>query len=592
MKNLVFLLCLILAGLSVSPAYSQLELANPAAYTYIAALKVRINQVVNTSLALSEERPTAGSIKLRLCVDNAGALKKIEVTESSGKKEIDEITTGFIHRAFPFSPFPAGIKESELWLDLPIFLGKVKDFPVTNSPTTSSDEQPPIAFSKAQAASQLRLEGYIRIGLGNYQPTKIAKEQVELALLKIKETERNLYPTFSGEYKTSEGKTLTDPYEALSYGAEAEQLLLGLNQVFDSIKREKIGLQMANKNYLRLEHEVRYNVTKAYYELVGQEVLFKHWQDTSTDLRQDLELMQRLYKEGLAIAADFENVQSQQKLITHQISSVEYNIALAKLALAQAMNLDTPDLGLLEAPQEFGLEARDLKLDFNECVNKGLKYRPEIEIWQKTCESARIYETINRRENIPKVSVKGSYGRSGEAFSTQELELVDTWALTGKLTWLWGPNSLELSRTEDRTLPKNITDTVTKTEASTTDIKFSLLDKLNYYSALKEARITYQQSLNELNETKKKVVYEVKEAYLSYLRALSGMQTSLNRAGYKKNELKVIKARVDAGEASPTELAESKINLANEQASYLRSLGEYYTAVAALDKATAYQLRI
>lgn len=591
MKKPIFLLCLIFAGLSVSPAYSQLELANPAAYSYITALKARINQVVNTSLALSQERPT-GSIKLRLCVDNAGSLKKIEVTESSGKKEIDEITTGFIHRAFPFTPFPAGIKESELWVDLLLSLDKVKDFALTYSPAIGSVEKPLPSYSKAQAASQLRLEGYIRIAMGNYMPTKIAKEQVQLALLKIREVERNLYPAVSGEYKTASGKTITDPFESRSYGLEAEQLLLGLNQVLDSVKREKLGLEMAGKNYIRLENEVRYDVTKAYYELISQEVLFKHWQDTSADLKQDSELIQRLYKEGLAIASDFENIQSQHKLIDHQVSSVESNIALAKLALAQAMNLDAPDLGLLEAPLEFGFEARDPKLDFNECVNMGLKYRPEIEIWQKTSESARINEMINRRENIPKLSVKTSYGRSGEAFSTQKLELVDTWSLMGKLTWLWGPNSMELSQAEDKTLPKNITDTVTKTEASTTDFKFSLLDKLNYYSAKKEARITYHQSLSELNETRKKIVYEIKEAYLAYKRALSGMQSSLGRVEYKNNEFKIIKARVGAGEASPTELAEAKINMANEKAAYLRSLGEYYAAIAALNKATGYQLKI
>lgn len=573
----------------VNSSFAQMEALSPLAYPYLSAIKARIAQL-SASLPLPDDAPQEESVVLKLCIIRDGSLKQVEIEESSGKDSWDKLAMNIAGQAFPFTPFPPEIKENKLWVEVPVLLKKQKkEIRVALSPAAASTTFIP-SQTPEQAASQLRLDGYIRIAIANHQPSRIAKEQTQLAFLKIREAERRLYPTFAGEFRTSEGKTLTDPYEARSYGVESEQLLLGLNQVLDSVRREKIGLEMAKDNYARLQQDVRSEVTRAFYDLIGKQMLLKQWQGASGELKEDLAMFQRLYDAGLAVAADFENVQSQQKLVEHQLSSVEADVSLAKLALAQAMNLEATDIDLLEAPLDFGFPAQDLKLEFAHAVRRGLQSRMEIKIWEKTAESSFIQEAINRRENIPKLSVKSNYSRSGEAFSTQKLNMVDTWSLMGKLTWLFGPSSMEVSQTEDKTLPKNITDTVTKTEASTTDIKFSLFDRLDYYTAKKEGEITYKQSLSELNETRKKVVFEVKEAYLAYKRALSGMQAGLKRMDFKTNELKVIRARVQAGEGSPTELVEAKINFSNEKAGYLRSMAEYYLAIAALEKAAGNSL--
>lgn len=582
--KIVFIILILWPWLILSLVYGQAEQLNPLFFPYISAVKARIEQVVNAApLAKGQNK---GVVKLKLLISREGKLKDVQVSESSGQSALDALAINGVQQVFPFIPFPAEIKEPEVSIELPVTMGKGG-----NVITTSLEKTAPVS-SSSQTASQLILQNYISVALANYQPTKIAKEQVELALLKIKEVARYMYPTVSGEYKTSEGQTITDPYEAKNYGIQAEQLLLGLYQVWDSLKREKIGLEMAKKNYAKLESDIRYEVTKAYYGLIIHKALMQHWQDASQEINPDLALIQRLYDNGLVIASDLENIQSQHKLIKHQITSTEANVSLARLSLAQAMNVESSRADMLEAPLEFGFSAADLNVDLGQCTNSGLKYRPEVAIWEKTSESAKINELINRRENQPKLSVSSSYGRSGEAYATQKLDLVDTWSVMGKLSWLWGPSSMELSQTEDRTSAKNITETSTKTESSTSDIKFSLMDRLNYYTDRKEAQITYKQSLNELNESRKKVVYEVKEAYLAYQQALSEMQTNINRIEFRKKELGVIRARTEAGEGSPTELVEAKISLASDKAAYLRAMGDYYLAVAALDKATGYRLKL
>lgn len=582
--------------LSLSLAYGEVPPLNPALYPYVTAIKTRITQVVS-SLGLSEGQPE-GIVRLRLCIGREGELKALQISESSGLETLDGLATRSVQKVFPFIPFPPEAKEPEVWIDMPVVLSKrEKKGPATVAATPSGArpevKKPRIEpqIMRAPLVYPPKLSEYIRIALANNLPTRIAQEQIDLSRLKINEAERSLYPSLSAEYKTSEGKTLTDPYESKSYGVQAEQLLLGLNQVYDALQREKLGLQMARINHAKLKNDLRYEVTKAYYELVSQKIFLKHWQDTLEDIKPELDLLQRLYDAGLVIAADFENAQSQHQLILYQITSSESNVSLAKLALLQAMNLETAQLEQIDVEPKFDFTAQDWGLDFGRCVDWGLHFRPEIALWQTACQSAKINEVIARRENKPKLSLLTSYGRSGEAYATQKLDMVEEWSLMGKLTWLWGPSSLEFSQTEDRTLPKNITDTTTKTAASTSDIKFSLMDKLNYYTTRKETKISYHQARSELNEARKKIIYEVKEAYLAYQRALAGIKTGLNRVEFRKNELEVIRARTQVGEGSPIELLEAKMNLANDKATYLRSLGEYYIALAALDKASGYQLQ-
>lgn len=568
--------------MALSPVYSQMAEVGSALSSYINAVETRITRMVDTSLLFSDVKPE-GAVRLKICITPQGLLKDIQVAESSGNAGLDNVVLKGARQAFPFIPFPVETQKSELWLDLSLV------FDQTAKKISLSQ---PVAITGVLTPASPKLEEYIRVALANHQSSRIAQEQIELAKLKINEAERSLYPALSGEYRTAKGKTITDPYESISYGLQAEQLLLGLNQVWDTIQREKLGFQMAQKNVYKLSTDVRYEVTKAYYELAAQAILLKHWQATLKAIKPEMELIRRLYESGLAIAADYENSQSQFNLILYQVVSAESNVSLAKLGLLQAMNLDTSQLDRIEVPTQFDFEAQDLRVKFSDCVDRGLRSRPEIELWQIVSQSAKIYAKISSRENQPKFSLVSSYGRSGEAYASQTLDTIDEWSLMGKFTWLWGPSSLELSQTEDRTFPKAITDTVTKTEASTSDIKFSLLDKLNYYTTKKEAEISYQQAINELNEAKKKVIYEIKEAYSVYLKALIGIQTNLQRLEFRKNEFQVVKARTELGEGSPIDLLEARINLANDNANYLRSLGDYYLSVAALDKATGYHLVI
>ena len=548
--------------------------------TYLTDLRIRIFHAVDSQ---AKDLPQAGEVKLKICVTQEGLLKDISVDSSSGDSSVDKLAASLVAKAFPFKPLPSSIKDEELWLDIPLQFGAIKKdiFPEAQEPFEVPEKIPVPKVLKI----------YMDIASGNYQPTRIAQEQIGLAHIKIKEAQRNLYPMVSGEIKSSDGKTLTDPYRSRSYGIRAEQILIGINQYQDTVHRERLGLRMAQKNYDRLKSNLRYDLTKAYYELISQKMLLAHWKQIMEETEDILKVVQKLSDAKLIVPTEFDNAQSQYKLSQFRVVGAESAFSLAKLTLLQIMNLESQ--GIVEdvdPDTDFGFDPQDLSVDLSDCIKIALKWRPEIEVWQMACKSARINEVINKKENEPKLSMITTYGRSGEAYSNQSLSMVDEWSLMGRLSWLWGPNSAEFVQSRDRTLPKSITDTTTKTNSNSSDFKFSLFDRLNYYSANKEARITYRQSVSELNETKKKAVFEVKDAYFAYKRSISGIQASKNRLEYRQKEYKLVDTRVKVGEGSPVDLIEAKMNLAQDKESYLRSVGEYYLAVAALDKATGYQL--
>ena len=157
-------------------------------------------------------------------------------------------------------------------------------------------------------AKALSLDDCIEIGLANYRPVQVALEQVRLAQLKVRQARRNLYPTLAGEWRSTEGETITDPYESLSYGLQLEQTLYDGGKLKYTLRQEEMGLEIAKKNYQKVKDEFTFEIAKAYHGLIGSKMLVMNQKDLLREAEKDLDLTRRLYEAGLIVKAEFLNV--------------------------------------------------------------------------------------------------------------------------------------------------------------------------------------------------------------------------------------------------------------------------------------------
>ena len=446
------------------------------------------------------------------------------------------------------------------------------------------------AYPLGLESKMLSLEDCIEIGLTNDKPAQVALEQARLAQLKVRQARRNLYPTLTGEWKSTEGETITDPYESLSYGLQLEQTIYDGGKLKYTLRQEDLGLEIAKKNYQKVKDELTFEIAKAYHGLIRSKMLVINQKDLLSEAEKDLDLGQRLYEAELTTEAEFLNTESLYRQIEFQLNSFENELSLVKLTLRQLLDVDNE----VEIKDSFDREVGEIELTLKECVSIALDKRPEIGIANIALTSARYGERIARREGWPKFSLVTNYGRSGEAYASEELLLVDEWSMMGKWSWFFGGSSLEYANIEEKARAEAIVETTRKTEAITNSLRFSLWDKdaLAALSHKKEADIVYQGSLSEITRTKHAIRLEVEKAYLDLRKALIGIDSVGRNVEFRRKELAVIKARTNLEELPLSSLLKARMGLAEEKANYIQLLANYYLARASLKQATAYAISI
>jgi len=554
----------------------------------------------------AKEKGWEGTTKVRFTLTGDGRIKQIDIAESSEHSLLDAAAILAVKDASPFpafKPYLQDSKEEEIELQAELVFQKPsQEKPRTLKKaveqliepkavekarkTTAAEEKPPskeLSEEKASPEKIGNLESLLHLALQNYQPAKIAKEQVELAQLKILKAGRDLFPTLAAQWTNVKGKTITDPYRSKSYGIQGEQTIFDSGKLMYAFRREKLGLQIAKKNYDQVTSELIYKVRKSYYELAGAQETLKNLNNAKKKCEQDLGLVSKQYAAGLITKIELLSTYSKYERLGYLIDSAEADLAVAKVNLQQAVNLDS----LEDLPEEVSLDlnVKKLKINLKEVQELAQKSRADIQSLELGDLSAKYAEMIAARENRPKITISGSKGKSGESFIANSLELTDEWSIMAKVSFLFGGSTVEASQTKDKTLPKTISDTTLKTEANTSQVKFSLLNNLAYYTDRKEAQVAHKQITSQLHESRQKADLEVENAYMTYQKALSLLNTSLSDKNFREGELKVNLMRRDVGELPTSEVMQSRIEVAQAQSNYIQAASNYYLAIASLNKA-------
>jgi outer membrane protein TolC len=295
---------------------------------------------------------------------------------------------------------------------------------------------------------------------------------------------------------------------------------------------------------------------------------------------------------GLITRTEFLQLESQMQQINYQVISSENELTMARLALAQAVNVREGENVIDVIDKELGKDLEPITVDISleECMDLAFKTRPDIKAKEYMLEFNDYERKIAESKNQLKVDLTGTYGRSGGAYQSESLTMAPDWYVGFKVTKPLGGNTLSTAYTRDRTSPKHGQSSLT--ESTSQSVEMGLLDGLQHFSEEKSAEIGYKKAKDELEQAKDAVIKEVKESYLNYKKGLVQVMSDLNKIKYKEEELKITNARAGLNEASLSELVQAHMGLTDEKAYYVEALGSLYQALAKLNKATGFSLFI
>ncbi len=529
-----------------------------------------------------------GEVKLRLFLSPWGELKDVYVSESSGNRELDNLCLKTIWLYKRYQPFPEALGNKDLWIDVPIIFdvgdieGKVKG---EGWKVKGEEETKP-------EVTNLGINDAVDIALENHRAAKIAQEEIELSKLKIREARRALYPAATVNYMETTGKTqgTTQDFTDKEYKLKFEYPLYYGWRLKYAVDQAMSNLKASTSNYDKALQDLRGEVESAFYAYMASKMdlkihkaLLEETNNIFTGAKKRLEL-------GLVTRSEFLQLESQMQQINYQVISSENELTMAKLALAQAVNIKDGEKAIEIIDKEPGKDLEPVMVDVSmeECVDLAFKFRPDLKAKQYMLEFNDYERKITDSKNQLKVDLTGTYGKSGGAYKGEPLNMDSDWYVGLKVTKPLGGNTISGAYTDDKTSPKHGQSTVT--QSASKSLELGLLDGLQHFSEEKSAEIGYKKAQDELEQARDGILKEVKEAYLNYKKGLVQIMTNLNKIKYREEELKITKARADLNEASLSELAQAYMSLTDEKAYYIEALGALYQSLAKLNKATGYVL--
>ncbi len=621
---ILFFLTLIILSITKHRAFTQ---TLPVSSDYASS----IMQKVTSCLIYPTEairNGWEGIAKVRFTLGRNGRIKEIDIEESSGYNLLDAAAILAVKDASPY-PFPKDYTgEKELEIILPVRYSK--ELPVVESnfspeqlvskpaPVEKYAEVPPLTPLEKSLAEQkeeaetadkniaapitreirpppytgklilpkdLELRNLVDLALKNNQPTQVAKKEIEMAEIKVKEAQRNLFPGVKLSAYNTDGEVYKVGYREREAKIQLNQPVYYGGQLIDTLKQAKVNLEITQKNYDRQRLEVIQKAETSYYNLIAAKTHIQEKQILLKEARELLEKVEKLAKGGMAIPLEANSARTWCEKIQFQIDAIQQDKHMAELTLMQVLNVK-------ESPEVTGniLGVKKLDLEFNHCLEVALNNRPEIYLGQLMVKFNEYGKKIEFDKNKFTVDLTSSYGHYEGAYKTERMRGSENWSVGLKATKPLGANTVNSNATTDSSKPRF--GQTSPTKASTINGEFNLLDNLKRFSENKKADIELSRAISDFNEATKTVTFEMQDAFLNYQKAVLQLNETEAEMKFRRSELEVTKIRALVGEASLSNAIESLYSLSEAQSNYIQAMANYYISVANIKKASGYALDI
>lgn len=616
------LIAIVLANLPLT--YSQ-PIPITADYVNIIMQKVGSNLIYPTE---AFQKGWEGIVKVRFTLAADGRVKQIDIAESSGYPLLDAAAILAVKDASPY-PFPQSFsREKELEITLPInyasdqenvqtgyspeeLFSRVESVsqeayapgpPQAPAHTAGRDYSDPRGLDRTQPrgaqtpdpapySKELilpknpELRKFIEIALKNNQPTQVAKQEVDLAELRVQEAKRGLFPGVKVTAYNTYGESYKIDTEEREAKLQIDQPIYYGGRLGDTLKQANVSLDIARRNFDRLRLDVIQQTETAYYNLIAARMHIREKEALLKEAEGLLKKIDRLAAEEMIIPLEAASAHSWFDKIRFQIDAIKQDLFMAELTFRQILNLK-------ENPEIKGdmLEARKLDLDFDRCLEVALNNRPEIVLSQMMVKFNEFGKKIELKKNDFTVDLTTAIGHYQGAYETEDMNNSTNWYIGIKATKPLGASTLTTSAAADYT-DERLGQT-SPTNSKTVSAEFNFLDNMRRFADQKKADIDLSRSISDFNEAAKSVTFQMQDAFLNYQKAV----LQLNEAGaemkFRRHESTIAEVRASVGEASLSSALESLYSLADAQTNYIQALANFSISIANIKKASGYALDI
>ncbi|MDR3256319.1 MAG: TolC family protein [Endomicrobium sp.] len=430
---------------------------------------------------------------------------------------------------------------------------------------------------------------------------RVTFEQVQLAKSRTIRAARAFFPQIMLQHTNSKGTTalasnsqgLFDgkEYNSESYGIKATQAIYEGYRTRGTYKYESMMVAAAKFNYTKTREELSSKIKLAYYEYLTLKLEYK-------TLGKAYEIVDKLflkvkneYKAKAISELDMFEAENFKDKISDMYFAARINLDFSIKKLINIVGVtDISDINA-QASDELSDDVAEISFTLRDLLSFVLTNNLDVQTAKIQSEMADMKIKINRSKIIPKFYVDGFYGKGGEAFTTEPLELAANWSVLGRLSWsLWG-NSFEAAYSKEATDPSSIVDASKRVDTTTYDFKLALLDDVGYFVDVKESNVGFNQANADYVEILKTRRLETEKAYNDYLNSLSNARTLKKEIVLRERKLVLMRKRNALYEVPTVNLMEEAWKYAEAISSYARATYQNHSSVTEMERLLLIPLR-
>lgn len=414
--------------------------------------------------------------------------------------------------------------------------------------------------------------------LAVYEPARIALQETEVALLKVKEARRNLFPGASLRGSYTQGKASAD-FREQRVGLQVEHPLYDAGRLRDAYTQAMVNLQISQKRYEKVRADFAFEVAQAYFDYLAARQGIGSRDRLLKTAQEIAQSSQRRFDAGLVTRMEWLNVQSQLSQARFQTEGARNDAAVAELKFRHRLQWDAPLPIVL--PDQFPTMAASVALE--DALRTAAWQRPDVQINTLLVQFHRYEERLARKKAGWKLDLTGFAGESGGAFETEPLEANIDYSIALKMSKSWGGSSTSITGTKTETSPS--VGQTTRTASDSIQGEVGILNALAGKTEIEQAHVGRMKAEQDLTETRQTLAQEVHEAYYAYQKAALTLQHAQEKERFRLEQVKVLRAQAELNEVLPSQLLEAELQLSDDQVSQLQAQASYHTALARLNKA-------
>lgn len=325
-------------------------------------------------------------------------------------------------------------------------------------------------------------------------------------------------------------------------------------QITNSIEQNKMDIQSNIYNVAATQNTITLNTINFFINVVFAKEQLKIAQNQLSTTKEQLGVTTKLVDAGSLPLANKLDIQAQNATNELEVINAENNLRIAKLNLAQSMQIPFDDNFDIEAPElspeDYGLSQKEV----DEIFAIALEFMPEIKSAEAAVESAEYGVKIARGGYLP------TLGFSGNTFSNY----IDQFFMGERPDF----------RTQMR---NNISYT------GNFQLNVPILANMRNRSNFQRARL--QKRLSEIQEveTRNQLRQDIESAYTNAYAARQSYQASIIRVASLEEAFRISKQRFDAGAINFADYQLAQNNFFNSQADLVTSKYTYIFRVKVLD---------